>query len=97
MLGVTEKHPKNDVVLGHRFMRGRSCLTNLISFYDKVTQQVEQGKSVDVIYFDFSTAFGAISHSILLEQMPIIQLNKKKKKEKERKKEKKKEKERKVQ
>ncbi|KAK4828225.1 hypothetical protein QYF61_024720 [Mycteria americana] len=28
------------------FMKGRSCLTNLISFYDKVTHLVDEGKAV---------------------------------------------------
>ena len=28
----------------HGFMNGRSCLTNLISFYDKVTHLVNEGK-----------------------------------------------------
>ncbi|KAK4810604.1 LOW QUALITY PROTEIN: hypothetical protein QYF61_007341 [Mycteria americana] len=41
----------------HGFMKGRSCLTNLISFYDKVTHLVEEGKAVDVVYLDFSKAF----------------------------------------
>ena len=27
----------------HRFTNGRSCLTNLISFYDKVTRLVDEG------------------------------------------------------
>ncbi|KAK4827462.1 hypothetical protein QYF61_018255 [Mycteria americana] len=52
----------------HEFRKGRSCLTNLISFYDKVTCLVDEGKAVDV-YLDFSKAFDMVSHSILLEKL----------------------------
>ncbi|RMC21521.1 hypothetical protein DUI87_02387 [Hirundo rustica rustica] len=34
----------------HGFRRGRSCLTNLITFYDQVTSLVDAGKAVDVVY-----------------------------------------------
>ncbi|PKU29846.1 rna-directed dna polymerase from mobile element jockey-like [Limosa lapponica baueri] len=51
------------------FMRGMSCLKNLISFYDKVTCLVEDGKAVDVLYLNFYKAFDTVSHSILLEKL----------------------------
>jgi len=53
----------------HGFMKGRSCLTSLISFYDQVTQLVDKGKAVDVVYLDFSMAFGTVPHSIFLETL----------------------------
>jgi len=48
------------------FLKGRSCLTNLISFYDQVTCLVDEGKAADVKVF--SKAFDTVSHSILLQK-----------------------------
>jgi len=35
----------------HGFRKGRSCLTNLLEFLDRVTGCVDAGDSVDVIFF----------------------------------------------
>lgn len=44
-------------------MRGKSCLINLISFYDKVTHVADQRKPV-VIFLDFNKGFYTASHNI---------------------------------
>ncbi|KAJ7405771.1 RNA-directed DNA polymerase from mobile element jockey-like protein [Pitangus sulphuratus] len=79
ILGNTEKHLKDNAVTGHRqhgFRRGKSCLSNLISFYDKVTHLADQRKPVDVIFLDFSKALGTVSHSMLLDEISSTQLDK---------------------
>ena len=43
---VTEIHLGDNAVMGHNqhgFTNGRSCLTNLVSSYDKITHLVDQG------------------------------------------------------
>ena len=50
----------------HGFRRGRSCLTNLLIFLDKVTPQVDEGHDLDVIYLDFAKAFDKVPRQRLL-------------------------------
>ncbi|CAM4373323.1 unnamed protein product [Lepidochelys olivacea] len=57
----------------HGFTKGRSCQTNLISFFEKVIDFLDKGNAVDLIYLDFSKAFDTVPHGELvkLEKMGI--------------------------
>ncbi|KAJ7409258.1 rna-directed dna polymerase from mobile element jockey-like [Willisornis vidua] len=55
----------------HGFQKIRSCLTNLMSFYDQVIRLVDDAKVVDIVYLDFIKAFDTASHGILLEKLAL--------------------------
>jgi len=59
----------------HGFRRGRSCLTNLFIFLDKVTRQVDEGNNPDVTYLDFAKAFYRVPHHRLVLKMRAIGIN----------------------
>ena len=40
----------------HGFRRGRSCLTNLLDFFQTLTNEIDKGESMDILYLDFKKA-----------------------------------------
>lgn len=54
--------------------KGKSCLSNLISFYNQVSLLVDQGKAVDMFTWS-SKAFDTISHNIILEKLTAHHLD----------------------
>ncbi|GAB0204001.1 mitochondrial enolase superfamily member 1 [Grus japonensis] len=60
----------------HGFTKGKSCLTNLITFYYGMTGLVDEGTAVDIEYLDFRKAFDTVSHKILIEKLMKYGLDK---------------------
>jgi hypothetical protein len=56
----------------HGFVRGRSCATNLIEFFDYVTSIVDGGGAADAVFLDFAKAFDKVPKKRLLEKTRSI-------------------------
>ena len=53
----------------HGFIAGRSCTTQLLEFMEEITEAVDRGDDVDVIYLDFAKAFDKVPHQRLLAKL----------------------------
>ena len=53
----------------HGFVRGRSCLTNLLQVFEDWTSNLDEGYGVDVIYLDYKKTFDTVPHKRLVNKM----------------------------
>ncbi len=56
----------------HGFRNKRSCLTNLLEFYNKLFHMHDQSKTLDIIYLDFKKAFDKVPHNKLLTKIKAL-------------------------
>ncbi|CAM5105426.1 unnamed protein product [Natator depressus] len=49
----------------HGFCKGKSCLTNLLEFFEGVNKHTDKDDPVDRVYLDFQKAFDKVPHQRL--------------------------------
>ena len=75
--GIINHLDKNNLIRPsqHGFMHQKSCTTNLIEFFEKVTKSIDESHAIDILYFDFAKAFDKVPHQRLLQKLKCLRLN----------------------
>ena len=65
---------ENNILTSHQygFRAGYSTIDQLIVTYDDVTLDIDSGRSVNLIFFDYAKAFDKVSHRLLLMKLVDI-------------------------
>ena len=51
----------------HEFVKGRSCITQLLELMEELTEALDSNEDIDIIYLDFRKAFDRVPHKRLLK------------------------------
>ena len=79
LIKIFEKVVRNAIVLylekynlfnttQHEFRFGHSCLSQLLAHYDRITELMEEGHDVDIIYVDVAKALDKVNNQHNHEQ-----------------------------
>ena len=70
-MNMVEHLMENEIIKSsqHGFMKGRSCLSNLLDFFEEVYENVDSENSVDIIYLDLAKAFDKVPHERLVKKL----------------------------
>ena len=58
----------------HGFVCGRSCTTQILTVVNKLTEILDRGDTIDMIYLDFAKAFDTVPHQRLLLKLKGMEL-----------------------
>ena len=53
----------------HGFIPGKSCIIQLLEILEEITDALDQGYDIDIIYVDYTKAFDKIQHNRLLKKL----------------------------
>ena len=59
----------------HGFMKHRSCVTNLLKLFEKITLESDNNIPLDIIYLDFSKAFDKVPKHQLIQNLISYSIN----------------------
>ena len=58
-----QEHVDNHCALSekqHGFSKGKSCLTNLLETFEEITDNLDRGNGVDIVFLDYQKAFDSV-------------------------------------